>query len=89
MFDHIKALRSASCESKMSFWWSEITRDSKRIVAACEQCQTFKPSHHCGRRLDSRPREKLGVDLLYGGQNYIDVMARLLLPVDRGISRKE
>ena len=28
---------------KISVWWPEITRDVKRIVAACEHCQTFKP----------------------------------------------
>ena len=60
-----------------SFSWPEITRDVKCIVAACclhtvKLSNRVSPMNHCGRRLDSRPWEKLGVDLcLYGGQNYI------------------
>ena len=45
-------------------------------MAACEHCQTFKPSQHkeplLTTLLPSRPWEKLGIDLcLYGGQNYL------------------
>ena len=61
---------------KISVWWPEITKDVKRIVAACEHCQTFKPSQPkeplLTTPLPSRPWEKLGIDLcLYGGQNYL------------------
>ena len=61
---------------KISVWWPEITKDVKRIVAACEHCQTFKPSQPkeplLMTPLPSRPWDKLGIDLcLYGGQNYL------------------
>ena len=61
---------------KISVWWPEITKDVKRIVTACEHCQTFKPSQPkeplLTTPLPSRPWEKLGIDLcLYGGQNYL------------------
>ena len=64
---------------KISVWWPEITRDVKRIVAACEHCQTFKPSQPKEPLLTtyllSRPWEKLGIDLcLYGGQNYLVIV---------------
>ena len=64
---------------KMSVWWPEIIRDVKRIVAACEHCQTFKPSQPkeplLTTPLPSRPWEELGIDLcLYGGQNYIVIV---------------
>ena len=56
-----------------------VARDNqrrKRTVAACEHCQTSKPSQPndalLTTPLPSRPWEKLGIDLcLYGGQNYL------------------
>ena len=61
---------------KISVWWPEITRYVKRIVAACEHSQTFKPSQPeeplLTTSLTSRPWEKLGIELcLRGGQNYL------------------
>ena len=48
-------------------------------MAACEHCQTFKPSQPkeplLTTPLPSRPWEKLGIDLcLYGGQNYLVIV---------------
>ena len=64
---------------KISVWWPEITRDIKRIVAACEHCQSFNPSQPkeplLTTPLPSQPWEKLDINLcLSGGQNYFAIV---------------
>lgn len=61
---------------RVSVWWPEITRDVKRVVGACEHCQTYRPSQQkeplMTTPLPSRPFGKVAIDLcLHQGQNYL------------------
>ena len=74
---------------KISVWWPEITRDVKRTVAACEHCQTFKPSQPKEPLLTTPLPSRPGNRPISLRRTELPCHSRLLLSVDRSIAHKE